>query len=87
MEIFPQYLHRPYQVLWFETDDLGIIIVTFTLSLLFGGVFWGFLLVVPFIYMRFKSKAPRGFFKHLLYYVGLVSFKHYPLFMAKEFYE
>ncbi len=87
MEKFPQYLHRPYQVLWFEPDDMGLVSILFMLCILFGGwPFWVALFVVPYVYMKFKSNAPRGFFKHLLYHLGVYGIKIFPHSMIDEFY-
>lgn len=86
-ERFPQYLHRPYQVLWFETDDMGILTLCFILAIIFGGLFWIALFVVPALYMKTKKKYPRGYLRHLLYFAGILRFKRYPDFIIKEFVE
>jgi type IV conjugative transfer system protein TraL len=86
-ERFPQYLHRPYQVLWFETDDMGIISLCFILAIIFGGLFWVGLIVIPFLYMKFKKTYPRGYLRHLMYFMGIIRFKKYPDFFVKEFVE
>lgn len=85
---FPQYLTQPYQVLWFEPDDMifaygGLMIFGFLL----GG--WGWLLVpaVPIGYSRLKKGYPRGFIKHLFYFLGLLRFDHYPSALEQEFNE
>lgn len=85
---FPQYLTAPFQVLWFETDDLGIILIFLTLTLIFESMFWVALLFVgPYIYLKMKKKYPRGFLKHLQYFTGLNDMKGYPSFFEKEFIE
>jgi hypothetical protein len=33
----PQYLSSPYQLLWFEPDDLSIMVVGYLLAMVFGG--------------------------------------------------
>lgn len=86
-ERFPQYLHRPYQVLWFESDDMGILALCFIMAIIFGGFFWIAFVVVPTFYMRTKKKYPRGYLRHLLYFVGILRVKRYPDFMIKEFVE
>ena len=35
---FPQYLSRPFQVLWFEVDELAIFLFTLTVALIYGGL-------------------------------------------------
>ena len=91
MKRFPQYLHRPFQVLWFETDELvfifammGFLILSDSIpiwiwiTLLVSGL-WGF--------RKLKERYPRGFAKHFMYESGLVSYKGYPGADKGEFYE
>lgn len=86
---FPQYLSKPYQVLWFEPDDIALIIAaTFIFGLKIGG--WiGVLLVIatPVVYGRVKRNYPRGFVKHLGYFLGVMSFKGYPTYFQQKFRE
>lgn len=84
---FPQYLSSPYQVLWFEADDLAIVFICFLLAMIFGYIFWIALFLVPYLYMKAKKKYPRGFLKHVLCFAGVVSFKGYPGFFEKNFNE
>lgn len=84
---FPRYLSEPYQVLWFEPDDLGCVFFMFFLAVCFGGVFWLLLPAAPWAYMRAKKNYPRGFFKHCLYFVGLVPMAGYPHYFEDEFIE
>jgi type IV conjugative transfer system protein TraL len=83
----PRYLHKPIQVLWWEADEFVIVMIFFTLALIFGYVFWLFLFAGPYIYTKFKRKYPRGFFKHLFWFSGVIKMKHYPSFFEKEFLE
>ncbi len=83
----PQYLSSPFQILWFETDDIGIVTALFTLAMIFGGLFWALLIAGPFFYSRVKKKYPRGFMKHLFYFCGLVRLKGYPDYFESEYYE
>jgi len=86
---FPQYLSKPYQVLWFEPDDIALIIAaTFIFGLKIGG--WlGVILVIatPVAYGRVKRNYPRGFVKHLGYFLGVMSFKGYPTYFQQKFRE
>lgn len=84
---FPQYLSSPYQILWFETDDLAIVMIFFLLALLFGHIFWLMVLVGPYIYTKIKKRYPRGFLRHILYFLGLIKMKGYPSYFEKEFTE
>lgn len=74
----PQFLHRPYQVLFFEMDDLILIILLFSLALIFGGIFWVLFFVVPYVMSIFKKRFPRGYVKHMIYFLGLFAFKFAP---------
>jgi type IV conjugative transfer system protein TraL len=84
---FPQYLSSPFQVLWFETDELVIVVVFLIFALIFGYLFWLFLFVGPYLYTRLKKKYPRGFLRHVLYFIGLIRIKGYPSYFEKEFFE
>ena len=85
---FPQYLSKPYQVLWFEPDDM---IMAYAAAIIFGfmigGVFWVIVPIVPFAYGRMKKKYPRGFIKHVGYFLGIITFKGYPGFFQQKFRE
>jgi len=81
----PKYLNRPVQVLWWEADEFAIVVIFFTLALMFGYVFWLFLFLGPYIYSKLKKKNPRGFFKHLLWFLGLIKIDHYPTFFERGF--
>lgn len=84
---FPVYLSKPYQILWFEPDDLGIALVFFALAMIYGGFFWIPVFVAPWFYSKTKAAYPRGFFKHLLYFCGIHHFKMYPTFFERRFLE
>lgn len=84
---FPQYLSAPYQVLWFEADELLLILMFFIFAMVFSAFFWPFVFIVPWLYGKAKKKYPRGFLKHCLYFLGLLSMKGYPSFFQKEFFE
>lgn len=84
----PRYLHRPLQILWWESDEFLILMLSLGLWLIFGGYYFiliGF--VVPYIYSKFKKRHSRGFFGHLSYFCGIKSFKGYPEFFMKDFIE
>jgi hypothetical protein len=84
---WPQFLGAPFQIIWFESDQIGIFFVFLFLSQAL--VWWFFPL--PFLAVYFYSKAkkryPRGFLRHLLYFIGLIRFKGYPDYTQKEFSE
>lgn len=84
---FPRYLSSPLQMLWWESDEVAVIFVCFMSAMLYGGILWFTLLVVPYLYIKTKKRYPKGFFKHLLYCLGLVKLDGYPSFQEKHFVE
>ena len=83
----PRYLYRPLQVLWWEVDEFAIVMIFFTLALIYGYIFWFLMIAVPYGYSKLKKKYPRGFIFHLLWFVGLLDFHGYPTAFEKEFFE
>jgi len=83
----PKFLHRPYQVLFFDSEDLGLIFFFFMFAFLFGGIFWILLFAGPFFIFRKKRKSPRGYIKHLLYLTGIYTFKGSPSAFENRLYE
>ena len=84
---FPQYLSKPFQVLWFEIDELVIFLCSLTATLIYGKWMWIVFPAVQYFYTRTKRKNARGFLKHLLYILGFVRMKNYPEYFQKEFHE
>jgi type IV conjugative transfer system protein TraL len=85
---FPQYLGAPVQILFWDSDVLGVMAGAFGLAITLGGWFlWGLVFLLPWQYARMKKKYPRGFFIHLLYFAGLVELKRYPSYFEKRFIE
>jgi len=84
---FPQYLSNPIQVLWFESDELAVIVFCFILAMLYGDLFWLLLFVGPYTYSRTKKAKPRGYLFHLLYMIGLIKMRGYPDYFEQSFHE
>jgi len=84
---FPQYLSAPFQVLWFESDEVGIILLFFMISSVFGAWTWILLILGPCLYSKAKKKYPKGFLRHMLYFTGLKELKHCPNFFDNFFVE
>jgi len=84
---FPRYLSSPYQILMFEIDEIMVIFFNIVFWLIFGNFFLITLFLCPYFYSKAKKKYPRGFLKHLLFYIGLIKLNGYPLFFEKEFIE
>ena len=75
------------QVLWFETDEVGIILAFGLIAMVFGGVTWFFLIAGPWLYSRSKKKYPRGFLLHILYFIGVIQLEFYPDYFEDIFLE
>lgn len=84
---FPQYLSKPFQVLWFEVDELVLFLFFLTLALLYGKLMWIVFLAAQYFYTKTKRSQARGFLKHALYVLGLARMKYYPDFFQQEFHE
>ncbi|WP_028845492.1 type IV conjugative transfer system protein TraL [Thermodesulfovibrio thiophilus] len=83
----PQYLHKPIQVLFFDADELAMVVLLLFLAMMFGYVFWILLFVVPYVYMKIKKNYPRGALRHMLYRIGLISIKNTPESFQRMFKE
>ena len=85
---FPKYLSSQIHVLWWELDEVATILMCFGMAMIFGGLIWWLsLFIVPYIYSRAKKGAPKGFFKHLIYFAGLGTLDGYPTFYERNFVE
>ena len=84
---FPQYLSSPLQVLWFEADELGIILFFFVLGFLFGNIYYLLMVAGPYAYSKIKKDYPTGFLQHCSYFTGLAKFDFYPDFFTRTFIE
>jgi len=84
---FPQYLSKPFQILWFEVDELVIFLFSLTLALIYGKLMWIVFLAVQYFYTRTKRTRSRGFLKHVLYLLGFLKMKNYPEYFQREFHE
>jgi type IV conjugative transfer system protein TraL len=84
---FPQYLASPFQVLWLESDELVIGLVCFVLAVCLGNVTWLLTIAGPYAYIKAKKRYPRGFLRHVLYFIGVVQMNGYPTYFEKEFVE
>ena len=83
----PQYLHLPVQVLWFDMEELMVLVILYLIALVFGGWTWLGLLVGPYTYMQVKRRKPRGFLRNLLYQAGIYSMEGYPSPYSNRFHE
>ncbi|MEM4619118.1 MAG: type IV conjugative transfer system protein TraL [Desulfurococcaceae archaeon] len=83
----PQYLHLPYQVLFFELDDLLLIMLFIFISVYFSFTIGLIILVFLIVYMKMKKRFGRGYLIHLFYAIGVMKFKGYPTYFEKRFYD
>lgn len=83
-----QYLHLPLQFMWFDTNELVIIISFYLIALIMGSWPWWVLLLVgsPYV-IKFKRKQNRGFFFQTMYFYGFIKFNGYPDPSEEEFLE
>jgi hypothetical protein len=82
-----KHLHEPLQILWFDTVEIGIIIIFYLLAILFEGFAYLLLLVGPYWFISEKRVSERGFASHIAYEFGLMRIKGYPDPSAKIFHE
>jgi hypothetical protein len=83
----PQYLHLPLQILWFDTEEVSVIVMSYLISIIFGGYAWFLLVLGPCLYISIKRRQPRGYLVHTLHRLGFAKLVGYPGPQAKEFYE
>lgn len=84
----PQTLSKPSIVLWWEMDEALIIFGSFGAWVAYTNVWsFAFLAVVPYVYVKSKSKSSNGFLKHLVYRTGLFDIPGYPSALHNEFRE
>lgn len=84
---FPQYLNAPIQLAWWEIDVVAVAVFSVYLGVFLKGPFYIAIFFAPYFYNKFKKQYPRGFLKHLSYFIGLTEFKGYPSFFEKRFIE
>ena len=88
MAMVPRYLHLPVQILWFDMEDIAILLASYSIWMVFSS--WYVIPIVigvPLMFMRIKSSKPRGFLQHALYQYGFASVKGYPPPMTDRFEE
>ena len=85
----PRYLNEQMLFIGLKSDEFAIVILAIYISAIFK-FNWlvsilAILLVAVFIYLN--RRFPRGFVKHLAYFGGFYTFKHYPDFFSGRFVE
>lgn len=84
---FPQYLNAPLQLAWWEIDVVAVAVFSVYVGLFLRGPFYITMFLLPYLYSKFKKNYPRGFLRHLFYFIGLTEFKGYPSYFEKRFIE
>lgn len=84
-ESVPQYLHKPLRILWFDSDDLMIMMVAYIIAMSLGGYLWLGVIAVPVAYIFYKNNKPRGFLRHVFYQLGIYRLQGYPSPYIKRF--
>jgi type IV conjugative transfer system protein TraL len=83
----PQYLNSPLQFAWWEADIVMVAVFALYFGLFLKGPFYLMIIMIPYYYSKAKKEYPRGFVRHLFYFIGLTGFKGYPAFFEKRFVE
>ena len=84
----PRYLHLPVQILWFDIEEIGLIIVCYTLAMIIDSWYAApFVVLVPWIFKTVKAEKPRGFLRHALLAYGFQSLRGYPSPQIRAFHE
>lgn len=84
----PRYLHLPIQILWFDMEDIGVILASYAVWLVLDS--WlalPLVVLVPWLFMSLKADKPRGFLGHALYGLGIHRLTLYPPPDIEEFHE
>jgi len=83
----PKHLHKPFRILWFESDELLLIFGGLILGIYITPIFFPILFGSAFVVRKMKTKFTRGFVRHLPYFLGLMRFRNYPSFFDSHFNE
>lgn len=74
-----RYQHLPLQILWFDLEDIAIILAFYALWLVVD-TWWmlPFVVLGPWAFKTYKQEKPRGFVQHLLVRFGVLKLHRYP---------
>lgn len=84
----PRYLHLPLQILWFDMEDIGVILACYAGWLVVDS-WWMLTFVVlgPWLFKTIKADKPRGFVQHTLVRYGFQKLHAYPPASVEHFWE
>ena len=83
----PKHLHKPFRILWFESDKLFLMFAGLIIGIYITLIFFPILFGLAFAIRKMKTKFTRGFVRHLSYFLGLMRFRNYPSFFDSRFNE
>jgi len=86
-ERLPQYLHRPVQILWFDSQEFIVVMSVIFVAVIVGGIIGWSLIGALLLFIPWKRTKPRGFIPHLAWRWGLTRFRHYPGPTQTRFFE
>ena len=82
-----RYLHKPYRVLWFETEELALMAIGLLTAISINILMITVFLFLVYVVRRCKKKYSRGYLKHLAFHMGYYRFKRAPASYEKVFQE
>jgi len=75
----PRYLHLPLQILWFDLEDIAVIVGCYALWLVVDQWWMLFGVVLgPWAFKSYKAERPRGIVQHTLVRLGVQRLHRYP---------
>ena len=83
----PKYLHKPFRILWFESDELFMMFLSLVLGIYVSVYFLPALLACVFVARKVKARFPRGFLRHISFFLGITRFRNCPTFFESRFQE
>ncbi len=84
----PKYLHRPTQILWFDLEEIGLILALYACWLVVDSWIVGATGAVGVVVFKsIKAEKPRGFVQHELLALGVHKLEGYPPVQIEEFWE
>lgn len=86
-ERLPQFLHRPVQILWFDSQEFLVVMATIFVAVVVGGIIGWALIGALLLFIPWKRTKPRGFIPHLAWRWGLARFRNYPGPTQTRFFE
>lgn len=86
-ERLPQFLHKPVQILWFDSQEFIVAMSAIFVAVIVGGLVGWALICALLFFIPWKRSKPRGFIPHAAWRWGLLRFRHYPGPTQTRFYE